>query len=437
MKLKALLGFYNNKNQYITRCRVTDGENTFELEYDQLVPLVVQGKIEGLGYTETFSSRKRVTRIISTGVEVVWGIDKMKSLRYMLTENVLNEFDEAKNFPITTLDIGSQSDRKLWWKCSNGHSWQALPGHRKRGDGCPFCNSRTSVPIKENSLQYWCEEHREFLFLIEEYNNGNNSVPISNIYKSSNNKVNWKCSKCGEVFSMTPNWRTAGFINTCPHCSKEIKSSRCEYYVLEWIKKAFPYYKVEHQKSFDDIGNKTFDMYIPDIQLLIEYNGSYWHKENKNDKIKAKYAIDNGYKLLVIEERDNASSSYIADNVIVYNRDKRYKNITELFNLVSLYISKIAKTDVVWATENDAKIIIEKGQSKMTLDKGENSLENKFPNFMKYWSKQNKISPKHISYGSEQVCIWECPNGHIIQKSANAVTNRGYLYCAQCNTRYS
>ena len=30
-------------------------------------------------------------------------------------------------------------DKKVWWKCSKGHEWQAAIGSRNRGSGCPEC----------------------------------------------------------------------------------------------------------------------------------------------------------------------------------------------------------------------------------------------------------------------------------------------------------
>ena len=31
------------------------------------------------------------------------------------------------------------SNVKVWWKCKEGHEWQAVIGSRTHGNGCPFC----------------------------------------------------------------------------------------------------------------------------------------------------------------------------------------------------------------------------------------------------------------------------------------------------------
>ena len=44
------------------------------------------------------------------------------------------------------------SDKKVWWKCKNGHEWQAMIGNRHRGNGCPYCSGRYAIK-DENDLQ--------------------------------------------------------------------------------------------------------------------------------------------------------------------------------------------------------------------------------------------------------------------------------------------
>lgn len=36
-------------------------------------------------------------------------------------------------------EITYGSGKKVWWKCSKGHEWQARVGHRTAGHGCPMC----------------------------------------------------------------------------------------------------------------------------------------------------------------------------------------------------------------------------------------------------------------------------------------------------------
>ena len=63
------------------------------------------------------------------------------------------------------------------------------------------------------------------------------------------------------------------------------------------------------------IGSRYFDAYLPDYNLLIEFDGSFWHKQSleeckyecqrKNfqvDKLKNRIAEENGHRILRIRE---------------------------------------------------------------------------------------------------------------------------------------
>jgi hypothetical protein len=38
------------------------------------------------------------------------------------------------------------SDRRLWWRCEQGHEWQAIVKNVVRSTGCPFCIGRRVSP---------------------------------------------------------------------------------------------------------------------------------------------------------------------------------------------------------------------------------------------------------------------------------------------------
>ena len=64
-------------------------------------------------------------------------------------EYLLDEWNYEKNNGLTPADVTSGSDKKVWWKCSNGHEWQARIGNRHRGNGCPECAKQNRK--KQNS----------------------------------------------------------------------------------------------------------------------------------------------------------------------------------------------------------------------------------------------------------------------------------------------
>jgi hypothetical protein len=53
--------------------------------------------------------------------------------------NLAQEWDYNKNLA-SPKDITSQSHKKVFWKCKEGHSWEARIAHRSDGTGCPKCS---------------------------------------------------------------------------------------------------------------------------------------------------------------------------------------------------------------------------------------------------------------------------------------------------------
>jgi len=56
------------------------------------------------------------------------------------------EWDYEKNGDLRPEDFASASNKKAWWRCANGHSWQAAFSSRNSGRGCPYCTSRKLLP---------------------------------------------------------------------------------------------------------------------------------------------------------------------------------------------------------------------------------------------------------------------------------------------------
>lgn len=65
--------------------------------------------------------------------------------------NLIAEWNYAKNGDLTPSDVMSNSGKKVWWKCSKGHEWQATIINRNKGRGCPECYRASRKQLKENS----------------------------------------------------------------------------------------------------------------------------------------------------------------------------------------------------------------------------------------------------------------------------------------------
>lgn len=139
-------------------------------------------------------------------------------------------------------------------------------------------------------------------------------IPLEK-YIDTNTKIKVKCSVCGNVWFVKPSGILSG--TGCPMCSlshgeKEIKSILDKYNI-----------KYEPQKQFEKLlGIKgkhlSYDFYLPDYNLLIEYQGEQHNKvvdyfggeegfkiRKEHDRRKKEYAKNHNIQLLEIWYNEN------------------------------------------------------------------------------------------------------------------------------------
>lgn len=66
---------------------------------------------------------------------------------------LIAEWHPTRNGQLKPTDIMAGHDRKVWWKCSEGHEWSAQPYNRKNGVGCSTC-AKTGYGIGEPGYLY-------------------------------------------------------------------------------------------------------------------------------------------------------------------------------------------------------------------------------------------------------------------------------------------
>ena len=127
------------------------------------------------------------------------------------------EWNYEKNDGLSPEDVTPNSGKRVWWKCSKGHEWQAKIYHRNNGSGCPYCSGRYAVK-GENDLQTVNPA------LAKEWNyEKNNGLTPADVMPNSNKKVWWKCSKAHEWQAIIAN-RNKG--RGCPICRKTKRNSK-------------------------------------------------------------------------------------------------------------------------------------------------------------------------------------------------------------------
>lgn len=128
--------------------------------------------------------------------------------------DILNEWDIEKNGALAPTDVAVRSNKKIWWKCALGHSWQESPDKRFKGQNCPFCSGKR-VLAGFNDLKSQAPQ------LAIDWNYEKNiEYEPDKITVGSKKKVFWKCHVCNYEWVTSPNSRKNG-LRKCPRCAEK------------------------------------------------------------------------------------------------------------------------------------------------------------------------------------------------------------------------
>ena len=145
------------------------------------------------------------------------------------------EFDYTINNGINPWQISSGSNQEIIWRCSqhktcNMHIWRSSIKNRSSGFGCPFCTNKNGNICECNTFLT-----NQLLLSDFDYdlNPGVNPYQISN---GSNHKINWKCSKCFNIWNCGVKDRIIK-DSGCPSCASVKTESKGEKDVENILKK--------------------------------------------------------------------------------------------------------------------------------------------------------------------------------------------------------
>ena len=217
---------------------------------------------------------------------------------YDVSEKIREEWDWEKNGDLNPRKISKNSMDKFYWICSTcSKSFQASAYHRCiDGTGCKECSQAAMgkrYQLTAARKNFFGKSHPH---LLEEWDYEKNEEPPENYSKSSNLKVHWVC-KFGHSFEQSINDRTGEKQLNCPTCnisgtSKNELRLYCElknlYQSTKW--------------HYSDFGFEI-DIFIPEINIGIEYDGFFWHKGKESfDKKKSKIINEKGITLIRLRE---------------------------------------------------------------------------------------------------------------------------------------
>lgn len=262
----------------------------------------------------------------------------------ILGEPIEKYWDFEKN-TVNPYHIWKNHNGKVYIKCQS-EEINKLNGLKKKdyhgsyevrcydftnGNRCPYCNTFASKKV--HPLDSFGYKHFD---KVQSWHPDNKISPFR-VAPSSQKKCKFVCETCNNIW-------TTRLVNIskgswCPQCA----SSKGEKRINSWLR--LNNIEFIPQKEFDGLigtrgGNLSYDFYLPECNLLIEYQGEYhdgmttnqtkkeFRIQQEHDKRKREYAKENNIDLLEIWYWD-------FDNIeeILYKQIKCKINIKDVKNI--------------------------------------------------------------------------------------------------------
>ena len=123
-----------------------------------------------------------------------------------------SEWDYSLNGTLTPSQVKPFSNRKVWWKCPEGHSWEAIVSNRiRQKSSCPYCSGR--LPLKGQTDLASINPELAAQWDYEK----NGDITPEDVTRSSGFEAWWKCEN-GHSWKRRVADRANGA--GCPYCGE-------------------------------------------------------------------------------------------------------------------------------------------------------------------------------------------------------------------------
>lgn len=137
-----------------------------------------------------------------------------KNCLAVLRPDIAAQWHPELNLPLTPYDVVPGSEKEVYWKCSDGHTWKSAISSRtvSRESRCPICHPRI-VPLRHPAqlmdstlVQIW---------------HPTKNLPLvpNNVASQSNKKFWWQCERGHEWQSSPHHLHRLSPSKRCPFCN--------------------------------------------------------------------------------------------------------------------------------------------------------------------------------------------------------------------------
>ena len=258
----------------------------------------------------------------------------------------------------------------------------------------------------------------------------NGKLTPNQITPSSTKKVWWLCPKGHSYFSI-PKSRTGKNKHGCTYCTKH--TSEPEIRILSELK-----WLINEVNSRFKIDGTEIDIFLPNLNLGIEYDGCYFHKDREvKDLAKNQFLLSRSIHLIRVREKPLKPLSEI-DLVVDINRPLEKIDLNSLFKRIIPYADNKIK-DKINAYLNKTSFVNEwlfkEYRSYFPSPFPENSLRETNPEISNEWDydKNYPLRPENFSHGTHHKAWWLCSKGHSYESVIYGRAGKQQQGCPYCS----
>lgn len=312
--------------------------------------------------------------------------DALTVLTKLNRQDVIEEFYLADNNGLRLENLFYHSTKQYNFKCPKCNTVRKKTFVNAVDYGCSGCTNQTVTEF--NSLK------ARYPLVAAKYDkSGVNEIPSHKIIMGGNEKYGFYCDVCNQVYYDTIPHQVNG--RGCTECYKAHRTSWPEQMFYYGLKSNLPNLTIENRHLIDGC---VFDIYIPELRTIIEYDGEYYHslprhklKELEYNRVAREHKLKM-YRYKEISETDLELLNRLyyhpfVDNgaccvyIPITNKDEN-----KIEKLCKHFCGLLNRFENISCDFDISKIPIEEVNKNTLYDRGKDSLIVKYPEVVeKYW----------------------------------------------------
>ena len=236
----------------------------------------------------------------------------------------------------------------------------------------------------------------------------------------SHKKVYWKCGVCNNVWRAEIRERVAG--TGCPKCNKLYSTSFPEQALFYYVKQLFP--AADNKYYPDWLNGKEIDVWIPERNIAIEYDGRQWHKDSAKDTEKGE--LIKSKEITFYRIREIGCPEVNDGSIVIWTKAGDIESLEGAIRELLFYLDN--KKEHIISVKEDRNAIY----SSYIITRKNNSLASKRPDILHIWDyeKNGELRPDMLLPNSSIKVWWKCDKcGY---ESYDSVYKKATYGCGVC-----